>query len=154
MRMSTRGRFGLRALLHLAEDIDGAPVSVSVLANEMGVSADYLMQLFVRMRRAGLVKSVRGPHGGFRLERPPGKITVGDVVRAVEGPIGVAPCIAPESCYGGRERRRQEGLCPKKGSCAARIVWQQLSVEIEKFLDNKDLRQVLKEARRLQLRPV
>jgi Rrf2 family cysteine metabolism transcriptional repressor len=154
MRMSTRGRFGLRALLHLAEDINGAPVSVSVLASEMGVSADYLMQLFVRLRRAGLVKSVRGPRGGFRLARAPGKITVGDIVRAVEGPIGVTPCVAPESCYGGRERLRTEVLCPKRDNCAARIVWQQLSAEIESFLDGKNLRQVLTEARRLQLRPV
>ena len=154
MRMSTRGRFGLRALLHLAENIDGAPVSVSVLAREMGVSADYLMQLFVKLRRAGLVKSVRGPRGGFRLSRAPAKITVGDIVRAVEGPVGVTPCITPESCYGGRERHRLELYCPKRDRCAARLVWQKLSAEIEQFLDNTDLRQVLKEAQRLQLRAV
>lgn len=154
MRMSTRGRFGLRALLHLAEDIEGAPVSVSVLAREMGVSADYLMQLFVKLRRAGLVRSVRGPRGGFRLARAPAKITIGDIVRAVEGPIGVTPCIAPESCYGGRERRHQDVFCPKMDKCAARLVWQKLSAEVERCLDNTDLRQVLKEAQRLQLRPV
>lgn len=154
MRMSTRGRFGLRALLHLAENDNGAPVSVSALAREMAVSADYLMQLFVKLRRAGLIKSIRGPRGGFVLSRAPAKVTVGDIVRAVEGPIGVAPCVAPESCYGGRERRRSKALCPKRDSCAARIVWQQLSAEIEDSLDNTDLRQVLTEARRLQLRPV
>ncbi len=154
MRMSTRGRFGLRALLHLAENDNGAPVSVSALSGEMAVSADYLMQLFVKLRRAGLIKSVRGPRGGFKLSRPPAKITVGDVVRAVEGPVGVAPCITPESCYGGRTRRQAEGFCPKRDSCAARMVWQKLSAEIETFLDSTDLRQVLQEAQRLQLRPV
>jgi Rrf2 family protein len=120
----------------------------------MAVSADYLMQLFVKLRRAGLVKSVRGPRGGFKLSRAPAKITVGDVVRAVEGPIGVAPCISPESCYGGRTRRRAEGFCPKRNNCAARMVWQQLSTEIETFLDNTDLRKVLDEAQRLHRRPV
>lgn len=154
MRMSTRGRFGLRALLHLAANDNGAPVSVSALAGEMAVSADYLMQLFVKLRRAGLVKSIRGPRGGFKLSRAPAKITVGDIVRAVEGPIGVAPCIAPESCYGGRARRRAEGLCPKRDNCAARMLWEQLSSEIETFLDNTDLRKVLDEAQRLQLRPI
>jgi Rrf2 family cysteine metabolism transcriptional repressor len=154
MRMSTRGRFGLRALLHLAENDNGAPVSVSALAGEMAVSADYLMQLFVKLRRAGLVKSVRGPRGGFKLSRAPAKITVGDIVRAVEGPIGVSPCIAPESCYGGRERRQADGPCPRKGYCAARMVWLQLSEEIENFLDKTDLGQVLTDAQRLQLRPV
>ncbi|HUV86354.1 MAG TPA: Rrf2 family transcriptional regulator [bacterium] len=152
--MSTRGRFGLRALLHLAENDNDTPVSVSALAREMAVSADYLMQLFVKLRRAGLIKSIRGPRGGFVLSRAPAKITVGDIVRAVEGPIGVAPCIAPEPCYGGRGRRRSKALCPKRDSCAARVVWQQLSAEIEDFLDNTDLRQVLTEAQRLQLRPV
>lgn len=120
----------------------------------MAVSADYLMQLFVKLRRAGLVKSVRGPRGGFKLSRAPAKITVGDIVRAVEGPIGVSPCIAPESCYGGRERRQADGPCPRKGYCAARMVWLQLSEEIENFLDKTDLGQVLTDAQRLQLRPV
>ncbi len=154
MRMSTRGRFGLRALLHLAESDNGAPVSVSALAGEMAVSADYLMQLFVKLRRAGRVKSVRGPRGGFKLSRAPAKITVGDIVRAGEGPIGVAPCIAPGSCYGGRSRRRAEGFCPKRDNCAAGMVWPRLSTEIETFLDNTDLRKVLDEAQRLHRRPV
>jgi Rrf2 family cysteine metabolism transcriptional repressor len=154
MRMSTRGRFGLRALLYLAENGENTPVSVSMLAREMAVSPDYLMQLFVKLRRAGLVKSVRGPRGGFRLSRPAGRITVGDVVRAVEGPIGVAPCVAPESCYGGRSRRALQRLCPRRDRCAARIVWENLSAEIEKVLDSANLRQVLTDAQRLQRVPV
>jgi Rrf2 family protein len=149
MRMSTRGRFGLRALLQLAESGNRAPVSVSALANEMAVSPDYLMQLFVKLRRAGLVRSVRGPRGGFKLTRAPSKISVGDIVRAVEGPIGVAPCVAPESCYGGRARRRTEVLCPKRDKCAAKLVWEKMSAEIENFLNHTDLRQVLNESQRL-----
>lgn len=149
MRMSTRGRFGLRALLHLAESGNRVPVSVSALANEMAVSPDYLMQLFVKLRRAGLVRSVRGPRGGFKLTRAPSKISVGDIVRAVEGPIGVAPCVAPESCYGGRARRRAEVLCPKRDKCAAKLVWEKMSAEIENFLNHTDLRQVLNESQRL-----
>jgi Rrf2 family protein len=118
----------------------------------MGVSADYLMQLFVKLRRAGLIKSVRGPKGGFRLARPAGRISVGDIVRAVEGPIGVVPCVAPESCYGGRTRR-SDGPCPKKDNCAARLVWEKLSSEIERLLDEMNLRQVLAESQRYYVHP-
>jgi len=118
----------------------------------MGVSADYLMQLFVKLRRAGLVKSVRGPKGGFRLARPAGRISVGDIVRAVEGPIGVVPCVAPESCYGGRTRRF-DGPCPRKDRCAARLVWERLSTELERILDQMNLRQVLVESQRHYVRP-
>lgn len=153
MRMSTRGRFGLRALLRLAENEDDYPKSVASLADDMKVSADYLMQLFVKLRRAGLVTSVRGPRGGFKLSRPPSEITVGDIVRAVEGPVGLAPCVAPESCYGGRGKRTAVGVCPQADYCAARLVWRNLSGEIERVLDETDLRQVLTDSQRLRARP-
>lgn len=152
MRMSTRGRFGLRALLRLAENEDDYAKSVSSLAEDMKVSADYLMQLFVKLRRAGLVKSVRGPRGGFKLSRPPSEITVGDIVRAVEGPMGLAPCVTPESCYGGRGKRKAFGTCPQAEYCAARLVWETLSGEIERVLDETDLRQVLIDSKRLRAR--
>lgn len=152
MRMSTRGRFGLRALLQLAENEEEFAKSVSSLADDMRVSADYLMQLFVKLRRAGLVKSVRGPRGGFKLSRPPSEITVGDIVRAVEGPVGLAPCVTPESCYGGRSKRKATGTCPQAEYCAARLVWENVSREIERILDETDLRQVLNNSQRLRAR--
>ena len=139
--------------MRLAENEDNYPKSVSSLADDMKVSADYLMQLFVKLRRAGLVKSIRGPRGGFKLSRPPSEITVGDIVRAVEGPVGLAPCIAPESCYGGRGKRAAEGTCPQADYCAARLVWRNLSGEIERVLDETDLRQVLNDSQRLRARP-
>lgn len=134
----------------LAENDENYPVSVSSLAEDMQVSADYLMQLFVRLRRAGLVKSVRGPRGGFKLSRPPAKITVGDIVRAVEGPVGLAPCVTPGSCYGTRGKRKIAGGCAKADYCAARLVWENLSSEIERMLDDTDLRQVLDNSQRLR----
>jgi len=106
----------------------------------------------VKLRRAGLVKSVRGPRGGFRLSRPPSEITVGDIVRAVEGPVGLAPCVTPESCYGGRGKRKTVGNCPQAEYCAARLVWEKLSREIERALDETDLRQVLNDSQRLRAR--
>jgi Rrf2 family protein len=149
MRMSTRGRFGLRALLQLAENGEDEPTSVSSLADSMTVSSDYLMQLFVKLRRAGIVESVRGPRGGFKLSRSPAEITVGDIIRALEGPLGVAPCVLPEACYGARGKLKTQGACPHTPYCAARHVWTNLSREIERVLDATDLHQVLEDSRRL-----
>jgi Rrf2 family cysteine metabolism transcriptional repressor len=84
------------------------------------------------------------------LTRPPAEITVGDIVRAVEGPVGLAPCVAPESCYGGRGKPKDGGSCPQAGYCAARLVWMNLSGEIERVLDETDLRQVLTDSQRLR----
>jgi len=145
MRMSTRGRFGLRALLHLAVCETNAPVSVSSLAETMGVSSDYLMQLFVKLRRAGLIKSIRGPRGGFRLAKKPGEISVGDVVRAVEGPIAVTPCLEHK---GSRGRRQVKPPCAKQVGCVARVMWEQLTEQITKLLDAANLQDVVTEARR------
>jgi len=145
MRMSTRGRFGLRALLHLAVCERSVPVSVASLAEKMDVSSDYLMQLFVRLRRAGLVKSVRGPRGGFRLAKAPSKITVGDVVRAVEGPINVTECLDHVS----RKRKgkgRPPRVCAKAANCIARLVWERLSADITVLLDRTNLQNVIDEA--------
>jgi len=150
MRMSTRGRFGLRALLHLAVCEPGRPVSVATLAETMEVSPDYLMQLFVRLRRAGLVKSVRGPRGGFKLARQPSKISVGDIVRAVEGPIAVTECLEHAL---GRGRRRNAKSCAKSANCISRLDWEKLSAEITRILDATSLAEVITDARRQRIIP-
>ncbi len=147
MRMSTRGRFGLRALLTLAEDERSAPISVARLAELMTVSADYLMQLFVKLRRAGLVKSIRGPRGGFRLARPAAQITVGDVIRAAEGPIAVVACVSERDCYKGKKLPKYVD-CPKIPTCMSRIMWVRLTEEIEHILDSANLQDIVDEARR------
>lgn len=153
MRMSTRGRFGLRALLHLAVCEPGRPVSVAALAETMEVSPDYLMQLFVRLRRAGLVKSVRGPRGGFKLARQPSKVSVGDIVRAVEGPIAVTDCVDHREAIGSRRRRRAIKNCANGANCLSRLVWEKLSIEITRILDATSLAEVIAEARRQRILP-
>ncbi len=147
MRMSTRGRFGLRALLHLAVCEKGATISVAKLSKKMGVSSDYLMQLLVRLRQEGVVKSIRGPRGGFRLAKLPAKITVGDVVRAVEGPIVVTDCLM-HSGQIPRSRGQTFKPCAKRAHCVARLVWQKLSADIATILDGVTLQNVIDDARR------
>ena len=150
MRMSTRGRFGLRALLHLAVCERDTPVPAAALAKKMGISADYLMQLLVRLRRAGLVKSARGPRGGFKLGKKPARISVGDIVRAVEGPIAVTDCL-DHSQRVRMSHGKPTKPCAKRANCIARLVWQRLSDDITVLLDHSDLQQILDDARRRRL---
>ena len=85
MRISTRGRYALRAMVDLALHVDEGPVARCDIAKRQGISADYVAQLFRRLRAAGLVEGVRGPGGGYTLARDATTICAGDVVRAVEG---------------------------------------------------------------------
>src|SRR5512136_2854359 len=97
MRMSTRGRYALRAMLDLALHDDEGPVLRQDIATRQEISADYVAQLFQHLCAVGLAKGIKGPGGGYLLARDPAAIRVGDVVRAVEGPIAAADCVIPGS---------------------------------------------------------
>jgi Rrf2 family cysteine metabolism transcriptional repressor len=140
--MSTRGRFGLRSLLHLAMRRDDGPVSVSEIANEMGVSPDYLMQLFVKLRREGLLESVRGPRGGFRFARPVDDITVGDVIRSVESSVSPIHCVEEKS--GDVVGRANSVLCEKALTCVSRLAWVDITRKLVKLFDSMTLADVIR----------
>ncbi len=146
MKMSSRGRFSLRALLHLTAMDTCEPVSVSGIAEIMDVSPDYLMQLFVKMRQNGLLTSVRGPKGGFLLSRPASKITVGDIVRSVEGQVAAVDCVR-DSIIGCDPVLNDGDICGKAESCVSRLVWLRLSLSIVDVLDSITLSDVIGEAR-------
>lgn len=135
-------------MLHLAADENMPPVPVSSLAETMNISPDYLMQLFVKMRRAGLVKSIRGPKGGFLLTKHPTKITVGDIVRAVEGPLPITDCLIGAGCLPRGQKKAGAKNCPHKNNCDARLVWERLSREIESLLDSMNLYEIITDGRR------
>ena len=102
MQITTRGRYALRAMLDVALHTEGGPVSRRDIAVRQEVSADYVAQLFRGLSAAGLVLGVKGPGGGYRLARDAGLIRVGDIVRAVEGPIAMTRCVLPSCeppCY-------------------------------------------------------
>lgn len=146
MKMSSRGRFSLRALLHLTAMDTGAPVSVSDIAEIMDVSPDYLMQLFVKMRQNGLLKSIRGPKGGFLLSRPASDITVGDIVRSVEGQVVAVDCVRG-SIIGCDPDIDEHDVCSKADDCVSRLVWLRLSQSIVDVLDSITLSDVISEAK-------
>ena len=127
MRVSTRGRYGLRAMLELAQRFGEAPVPMNILAQRQGLSRKYLHALLTALRSAGLVRSTRGPGGGFALARPPAQIKLSEVLHVVEGPLSLVDCVA--------DRR----ACTRAKRCPARRVWQDLSGAIEDVLDNVTL---------------
>jgi Rrf2 family protein len=124
MRISTRGRYALRAMVDLTQHADGEPVLRRDIAERQNISADYVAQLFRQLRAVGLVKGVKGPGGGYALARDPATISAGDIVRAVEGPIAVADCVTPNG----------DPNCQVE-ECTTREVWQRVSQAMEKVLD-------------------
>ncbi|WP_286677084.1 Rrf2 family transcriptional regulator, partial [Aminobacterium sp. EBM-42] len=111
MKLSTKTRYGLRALLELARQYDGrTPLSITDIASKENISERYLEQLFLKLRRDGLIESVRGPQGGYLLSRAPMEITVAEVVEVLEGNIQIADCLeGPE--------------CMRESACPARKLW-------------------------------
>jgi Rrf2 family cysteine metabolism transcriptional repressor len=145
MKMSTRGRFGLRALLYVAVVCNDHPVSVSEVARSMNVSPDYLMQLFVKMRRSGLLESVRGPNGGFKFARSKDGITVGDIIRSVEGSLSPIDCV-PEDASGCVREFDDSDVCPKAPACLSRVAWLEITEGIVDIFDSVTLSDVLRKA--------
>ncbi len=126
-RLNTTVRYAVRATLVLAQHMD-RPFSIKAISETENLSVKYLEQLFLKLRKSGLVRSVRGMHGGYFLARSPEKITLGDVIRAVQ-PDGVnaAPCT------------KKKGRCEKMKDCRARNYWCKLQDLMDNFFNNTTL---------------
>lgn len=133
MRVSTRGRYALRIMVDVALHTDEGPVPRRDIAARQELSADYGAQLCRRLREAGLIRGVKGPGGGYTLARNAATIRVGDVMRAVEGPISVVHCTDSSD----------EPSCTRLDRCVDHVLWEGLSQVMADFLDSvtlKDLR--------------
>ena len=124
MKITTRGRYAVMALVSLAGASRGHPVSIRGIAREEEISEQYLQQLFARLRRQNLVKSVRGPGGGFILARHPSEITIGEVIRSAEG---------KEPRVGCRSSGRKCGMIER---CRTQNMWEALESMMDEFLDS------------------
>jgi Rrf2 family protein len=112
MKISTKGEYGIRALIELAHRYgDSRPTQSGDIAARQAIPESYLEQLLTTMRRAGLVRSVRGPQGGHALARPPAEIPVSEVIEALEGPVMAVDCLD------------DAGNCAKTGGCAQSEMW-------------------------------
>ncbi len=140
LTLSTRGEYGVRAMFEIAREYENGPLSIKEIAMRQGVSVPYLEQLLNKLRKAGLIKSQRGPGGGYVLIKKPNEISIGVILKTLEGPVALTICLDPAS-----ERRE----CSLVKKCVARLLWQSLGKKIEEFLESITLEDLLKEEARL-----
>ena len=140
MKLSTKGRYGVRAMFDLAQHMSEGTVSLKSIAERQGISEHYLEQLIAGLRKAGLVKSVRGAQGGYMLGREPEKITVGDIIRVLEGPIAPTDCVSEED----------PECCSKSEFCITRPIWEQVRDSIADVLDSITLETMLQDAQKYE----
>ena len=130
MRLTTKGRYAVTAVLDLAFHQEAGPVSLAAISERQCISLSYLEQLFAKLRRNGIVASTRGPGGGYKLKRETSEISVSDVILAVDETVKLASCEEAESCHGDYQ-------------CLTHDLWQELSNEIKGFLDGISLAEVM-----------
>lgn len=138
MKLSTKGRYGLRALIDLAVYSGEGPVSTTSISIRQDLSERYLEQLMSLLKKAGLVKSVRGAGGGYVLARETKDISVGDVLRALEGSL------EPVECAG----LGTNGECKASDSCVTKYVWQRINESISRTVDEISLELLVEESRK------
>jgi Rrf2 family iron-sulfur cluster assembly transcriptional regulator len=132
MRITTKGRYGLRAVINLAMSNHSRPISIASIANEEKVSSEFLEQIFYKLKKAGLIRSVRGPGGGFILDKKPAEISVQDILSAVGETHGLTPCTL-----------RRKTLCDRPVPCPAHEIWTGLQKTMEDYLSNVTLKDIL-----------
>jgi len=126
LRFTTRSSYGVRALIGLAAAYEsGEPVSLKTISKKEGISLVFLEQIFNTFRKAGIVKSTRGPRGGYVLARDPSEMNAGDIIRVLEGDFYSGRCIS-----GGKKGTK----CGRSARCASKEIWDELTREIERTL--------------------
>lgn len=141
VKLSTKGKYGVKALFELAMYEGTGPVSLKSIAERQGLSEHYLEQLAAPLRKSGLITSIRGAQGGYVLSRPATQITVGDVIRVLEGPIGFTDC-ATEG----------EPAPDCAADCAVHGVWEKVTQQIVSVIDSITLYDLVEQSRAEQAR--
>lgn len=126
MKLSTKGRYAVTAMMDLAIHDPIGPVTLADISRCQGISLSYLEQLFARLRKEGLVEGVRGPGGGYRLGRPASQISIAEIINAVDETIDVTRCLGNKDCQGGER-------------CLTHQLWEDLSARLYEFLDGLTL---------------
>ena len=131
MKLSTKGRYGLKAMFQLALYKSEGPIPLKNIANKQNISEQYLEQIFSILKKSGLIKSVRGAQGGYLLVKEPKDITVGDILIVLEGPVSISECIIDED------------ICENSGICVTKVVWERLKKGIEDVINSITLQDMI-----------
>ena len=140
MKLSTKGRYGLRAFVDIAIYSEKEPVSLAEVAKRQDISISYLEQLMTKLKKANLVEAVRGASGGYVLSKKPEDISVGDVLRALEGDLSPVECATEEeSC---------EHSCGATGHCTTRLVWKKINDSVNDTINNIFISELVLDSRK------
>lgn len=139
MKLSTKGRYGVKAMFELALNYGEGPIALNNIAEKQNISIHYLEQLFASLRKAGLVKSVRGAQGGYMLANKPENITVGDIIRTLEGPLAPADCVVEDDTK----------ECYKADYCVTRTIWQKIRDSINDVVDSITLQDMIDDHKKM-----
>jgi Rrf2 family protein len=132
LKLSTRGQYGVRAMYEIAKARSIGPVTIKEISEKQDVSVAYLEQILNKLRKAGIIQSVKGPGGGYMLARTPERISIGQILKELEGPVAITSCLDPS-----------EG-CVRVDSCVTHLLWKSLGDNIERFLDSMSLQDLLR----------
>ncbi|MCD6121609.1 MAG: Rrf2 family transcriptional regulator [Spirochaetales bacterium] len=133
MRLTTKGRYGVRAIFNLASSYQNRPVSIKKISKEEQISPEFLEQIFFKLKKAGIIRSLRGPGGGFVLNKKASEISIKDILDAVGENVFPVPCTD----------RDAEERCEREDICSLTDVWKQFADIIIEFLSNLTLQDIL-----------
>jgi Rrf2 family protein len=131
MKISTKGRYGIRAMVELARNYGNGPLLMSTIAERQEFSRNYLHALLSSLKTAGLVRSVRGSGGGYILAKAPAKINLWEILRVLEGSLALVECVD------------DGGICSRSSKCRLRGIWRSLSDSLEKQLKEINLQDLM-----------
>ena len=138
MKLSTKGKYGVYAMLDLAINYGKEPISIKSISNRTKVTEYYLEQLFSPLRKANLIKSVRGAQGGYTLKRDPSEITIYDIMEVLEGPVELSECID------------EDKSCKNSDCCATRLLWKRIKDSMDSILKNTTLADMVEDYNNMQ----
>lgn len=130
MKLSTKGRYGVKAMVDLAINYGKEPISIKAISQRQHVSEYYLEQLFSPLRKSGLIKSIRGAQGGYVLKRDPKDIKVSEIMYILEGPIEISDCVDGSSCN-------------NIDCCATRLLWEKIKHSIDSVMESVTLQDIV-----------
>ena len=139
MKLSTKGRYGLRAMIDLADYSEEMPQSIACIAARQSISDSYLEQLMAKLKKAGLITSIRGAQGGYVLAKPSKEISVGDILRALDD-------LSPVNCVG----LKGEQACGGSDTCVTRNVWKRIDDSIQHAVDSIFLDELVEDNRTMR----
>lgn len=142
MRISAKTEYGILALLHVTCHAEEKPVAVQTMARQLKIPRRFLEQIVMDFKKHGLIRSIRGAHGGYVLAKPPESITMADVLAITEGPFHTWSCVTEKDNF----------YCSLENVCAVHTVWQEIQNSVDQILRSFNLKQMSERTRHLKHR--